>query len=81
MYRFLLHRLRRSVAFFVIMSTCSLNESLLSRIIHKYLSHGTSSRGVKFGVGGLTFSTFLASVMVLSSISMWHGGEEGVDIT
>ena len=71
----------RSVAVFVNVSTCSLNESLLSRITPKYLSDVMSSRGVKFWVGCLTFSTSLASVMVLSSISMWDVVDEGVDIT
>ena len=75
--RFLLHRLR-SVAF-VIVSTCSFNESLLCRITPKYLSEVTSSRGLKFWVEDWTFITFLASLMVLLSISMLDGGEERVD--
>ena len=51
-----------------------------SRITPTYLCDITSSKGVKLWVGGLTSSTSLASVMVLSPISMRNGGKEGVNI-
>ena len=73
--------MRRSAAYFVSVSTCSLIESLLSRITPKYLSDITLSRGVKLWVGSLTFGPPLASVMVLSSISIWDGGDKVVDRT
>ena len=47
------HWLSRLVAFLVIVSTHSLNDSLLSKMNHIYQSDVTSYRGVKLLVGNL----------------------------
>ena len=51
-WRFLLHKFNRLVAFLAISSVCLLNESLLSRITPIYLPDCMSSRCVKDAVGG-----------------------------
>ena len=51
-WRFLLHKFNRLVAFFLaISSVCLLNESLVSRTTPRYLSDCISSRCVKAAFG------------------------------
>ena len=74
---FQLQRLSRFVAFFIIVSTCSLNESLLSKITPlevsvAHLSDAKYSKGLKLRVGGLNFTDLFASISVLSSMFLFQ---------
>ena len=77
MYKFLLHRFKRVDVFLTISSVCWLKESLLSRMIPRYLSDLTSSSAIKLRERGPALRMVSAADWVCSG-GWTVTGEEGV---